>query len=59
MECTDTCPYIEDGDFICTATNDNDVVIVGRAPMECVCPNKRRQSIRIGRIINSHQSTKR
>lgn len=47
MECTDTCPYceyIEEGDFICTATNDNDVVIVGWAPMECVCPNKRRIS---------------
>ena len=42
--CIDTCEYaryIEEGDFICAITED--VTIVGFCPMECQCPNKRKE----------------
>ena len=45
LRCTDTCEhccYIEEGDFVCNATTEEDVVIVGWRPMECICPKKRR-----------------
>ena len=45
LRCTDTCEhccYIEEGDFVCNATTEEDVVIVGWCPMECICPKKRR-----------------
>lgn len=42
--CTDKCEhaeYIEEGDFICAITQD--VTIVGFCPMECQCPDKRKE----------------
>lgn len=43
--CTDTCEharYIEEGDFICAVTKD--VTIVRFCPMECACPDKRKEA---------------
>lgn len=45
LKCTDTCEhcrYIEEGDFICDTRMEDEVVIVGWCPMECICPKKRR-----------------
>ena len=42
--CSDLCEhcmYIESGDFVCGATND-DVTIVDWKPFPCICPKKRR-----------------